>query len=65
MTDDRAAEIFGYDRTTISRLRRGILTPSYDKMMEIQDRTHGAVTVESWSSLKAEAARRKREGASA
>jgi transcriptional regulator with XRE-family HTH domain len=53
MTDDRAAEIFGYDRTTISRLRRGILTPSYEKMMAIQDITHGAVTVESWSALKA------------
>jgi transcriptional regulator with XRE-family HTH domain len=63
MTDDRAAEIFGYDRTTISRLRRGILTPSYDKMMEIQDKTHGAVTVESWSALKSD--RRKREGAEA
>jgi transcriptional regulator with XRE-family HTH domain len=55
MTDDRAAEVFGYDRTTISRLRRGLLTPSYDKMMEIQDKTHGAVTVESWSKIKRKA----------
>jgi transcriptional regulator with XRE-family HTH domain len=59
LTDDRAAELFGYDRTTISRLRRGLLTPSYDKMMAIQDQTHGAVTVESWHALKAEAEKRK------
>jgi hypothetical protein len=32
-------------------------------MMEIQDKTHGAVTVESWSALKSD--RRKREGAAA
>jgi transcriptional regulator with XRE-family HTH domain len=56
LDDEQAAALFGYDRTTISRMRRGIITPSYDKMMAIQDATHGAVTVESWSALKRKAA---------
>lgn len=52
LKDHQAAELFGYDRSTVSKLRRGLLLPSYDQMLAIEASTDGAVTLRSWDRLR-------------
>ena len=52
LTDEAAASLFGYDRTTISKFRRGLMIPSYDRMLQIRDTSDGRITLDSWARLK-------------
>ena len=44
MTDGQFADLVLMDRTTISRLRRGKLAPSFELLSKIAQATDGAVT---------------------
>jgi hypothetical protein len=57
--DAKAARMFARDRAHISKLRRGKVTPSYELMLSIRDKTDGAVTLDSWAP---EPARHSRKG---
>lgn len=46
--DAKAARMFARDRAHISKLRRGKVTPSYELMLLIRDKSDGAVTLDSW-----------------
>ena len=52
LTDEAAASLFGYDRTTISKFRRGLMLPSYDRMLKIRDLSDGRITLDSWERLR-------------
>lgn len=47
--DDAAlGEMIGKDRTTVSRIRRGVLRPTLDVAASIEAATNGAVPMKSW-----------------
>jgi hypothetical protein len=48
-SDADAAKLFARDRAHISKLRRGKVTPSYELMLLIRDKSDGAVTLDSWA----------------
>jgi hypothetical protein len=48
-SDAKAARMFSRDRAHISKLRRGVVKPSYELMLVIHEKTDGAVTLESWA----------------
>lgn len=48
-TNAQAAAMFLRDRAHISKLRRGVVKPSYELMLAIRDKTDGAVTLDSWA----------------
>lgn len=52
LKDHHAADMFGCDRATVSKMRRGVITPSYPMMLAIRDKTDGKVTLESWELLR-------------
>ena len=43
LTDDHVAAIIGRSRTTVSRIRRGIVRPDWETMIRISDMTNRAV----------------------
>lgn len=52
-TDDAAAAaLFKRDRAHISKIRRGKVTPSFDLMIVIRDKTEGAVPLDSWAPIE-------------
>ena len=55
-SDDAAAKLFGRDRSHISKIRRGVVKPSFDLMVTIRDKTEGAVPLESWARAPGEVA---------
>lgn len=48
MDDAAFGEMIGKDRTTVSRIRRGVLRPTLDVAASIEAATNGAVTMNSW-----------------
>jgi DNA-binding transcriptional regulator YdaS (Cro superfamily) len=55
--DDAAfAALIGKDRTVVNRIRRGLVRPTLEVAAEIEAKTNGAVTMQSWFPSKASAA---------
>ena len=63
--DAKAASLFKRDRAHISKLRRGKVTPSYELMLVIRDKSDGAVTLDSWQRPSLPKHKRREAGATA
>ena len=53
LTDQKLADLFGLDRSTIAKLRLGRARPSLDLALKIETFSEGAVPVDSYRKVKA------------
>lgn len=59
LKDEDVGTLVGRTRTSISRLRRGLVTPDYDLMQRFREVSDGKVDFPTWAKIKKQSAARE------